>query len=132
MAPDHFGAGLAATQYLIAEGCRRIAYLGESDGAGTAERFMGYLTALNAAGLPVDQALVAGTIDAVPDGCDGLFIAGAAPKGRLDRVGRVVRGAVDLSFDGDLAGRRLLASLLCRKDSRAVLEKVPFSLRFVE
>lgn len=52
-APDYATGGRLATEHLIAEGARRIAFVGGIEGrAVTAERLSGYLAAVQKAGLP--------------------------------------------------------------------------------
>ena len=61
IAVDSVAAARAATDHLVAQGCRRIAAIGRETVRGTAsERLRGYRQALKAAGLPYDGALVIG------------------------------------------------------------------------
>ncbi|GAA3840399.1 LacI family DNA-binding transcriptional regulator [Sphaerisporangium flaviroseum] len=57
---DNAGGARSGVAHLIAHGHRRIAFLGDSAAIFTAaERFRGYRQALEAAGLPYDESLVA-------------------------------------------------------------------------
>lgn len=78
IAPDNFAIGAVSVTHLAGAGCGRIAYLGETQGADMARRFMGYVTALNEAGLKFDSDLILSTPeDAVraAGAFDGLFVA---------------------------------------------------------
>lgn len=56
---DHVGGIEAAVDHLVAHGHRRIAYVGETERMTTSEqRYRGYRTAMQRAGIAVDDALV--------------------------------------------------------------------------
>ncbi|ESQ88982.1 hypothetical protein ABAC460_14470 [Asticcacaulis sp. AC460] len=134
VAPDNFAAGQAAVRHLAEAGCRRIAYLGETEGADTTQRFMGYLTGLNEAGLAVDPSLILSSLDDAPQGFDGLFIASESlartvPDMQTVTVGEGAERAARLSLDVHAAGRRVLSALLNRKDAvQAGFEKIAYQL----
>ncbi len=132
---DNFACGHLATTQLIRSGCRQIAYLGDSDGPGMRQRFMGYLTALAQAGLVFDPGML---FQSSPEGlagfkgCDGLFSSGTAALetdvNRLRSAGHSLQdtvrlagcypgrytphGAVMVSFDMMEAGRLIIKKLL--------------------
>lgn len=126
--PDNFAGGREATTHLAAQGCQRIAYVGDIDGPGLQQRFMGYLTALNDAGLRFDPALVLRELPAnMPEEVmDGLFIAEDKPGDTLWRALakalpvaawspslRLSRqGLAAVTMDQAAAGRDLLGRLL--------------------
>lgn len=57
--PDYITGASQATQYLLQQGYRRIAFLhGSSRYRSLVERFHGYCAALNDAGMPLDPALI--------------------------------------------------------------------------
>lgn len=67
---DNVGAGLAAGQHLIAQGRRRIAFLGQADEhyPEFADRYRGLLAAQHEAGLPHDPALQSDAYTTEDDG----------------------------------------------------------------
>ena len=123
--PDDFACGVLAVRSLAARGCRRIAYVGDTGGdiGGARQRFRGYLTALEGAGLSFDAGLLYASLPATGD-FDGLVIAsdrcGAAvevpavclsPRADLSpRNG--APGLITLSIDAEAAARALLSGLL--------------------
>ncbi len=76
VAGDNLSGGLLATQHLIQNGRKRIAFLGGTEGNVTVQqRFKGYETALQAAGRSVDLQLVTYT--------DYTYASGSAAMQRL-------------------------------------------------
>lgn len=122
--PDNFACGYLGTRHLIAQGCRRIAYLGENDSPDLRERFRGYLKALNEAGQSLDPDLLLSVAEG--EGFDGLFCASEARfVSALGLAGRVRLAGVHhglppvnaacaacISFDMAAAGRAVVAGLL--------------------
>ena len=71
--PDEVGGGRAATELLLAQGPRRLAFLNTTTPSPARRgRIAGHLEAMASAGIPVDPALV---IDTAPDQ-EGGFVAG--------------------------------------------------------
>ncbi len=64
--PDRFQAGLEMTRYLIARGRKRIAFLGVS--SPEEQRFRGYCSALEEAGIPFRPELAAAGCDSLDSG----------------------------------------------------------------
>lgn len=64
---DNVNGGLLATEHLIAQGRRRIAFFGDINLPEVAQRYRGYCNALTAHGLPVDPQLRV-SVSFVPDG----------------------------------------------------------------
>lgn len=150
--PDNFAIGTTAVTHLAGAGCRRIAYLGETRGLDMGRRFMGYLTALNAAGLRFESDLILSTPDEAchaADRFDGLFVAGeslyvAALEG-LRGVGRSTPADLrvvgyyneasifpmeTVSIDPVAAARRILVRLFGgRPETGAAFETLPVTLR---
>lgn len=143
LSPDHFAAGRVATAHLIAQGCRAIAYAGDTEGPEMSARFMGYLTALNEAGISFDPRLLTRTADAPGVPCDGVFVAAepllvplmrgpahelpvAAWHGGHGRLPAAAHLAL-VSADMAAAGRRVVARLL-GNPSRTT-ERMPVTLR---
>ncbi len=119
--PDHFLCGQTATAHLIAQGCTRIAYLGSTDGAQMQQRFMGYVTALNEAGLRFDPARVWHEVPPGKLNIDGVFAADESTS--LTQLSRheipvivcsnsPLKGFTTSSIDNRAAGRSLLSRLL--------------------
>ena len=150
--PDNFAIGTTAVTHLAGAGCRRIAYLGETQGQDMGRRFMGYLTALNAADLRFESDLILSTPDEACHAAgrfDGLFVAGeglyvAALEG-LRRAGRSTPADLrvvgyyneastfpmeTVSIDPVEAARRILVRLFGgRLETGAAFEKLPVTLR---
>ena len=139
--PDNLAGGALATRYLIERGCRRIAYLGDTEGAEMTQRFMGYLTALNDANIRFDPALLLQVPLARPADYDGLFVASEsklpfALEAASDDVqaiawhgGRSTLPIMSVSTDMAAAGRRILSILLGATGAGAdVSEKIPVIL----
>jgi DNA-binding LacI/PurR family transcriptional regulator len=55
---DNHSGGYQATQHLIEQGCRRIAFFGDTTHPEAGQRFAGYQRALQAAGLPLEPELL--------------------------------------------------------------------------
>ncbi len=123
--PDNFACGAKATAHLAAQGCRRIAYLGDIAGAALQQRFMGYLTALNESGLRFDSGLMRQDPPTRGDGIDAVFIAGEPGQPLLARVMglgvpvvacsqtlRAGQSLATVSIDTDAAARVLIERLL--------------------
>ncbi len=121
--PDDFACGVLAVRSLAARGCRRIAYVGDtgSHSGGARQRFRGYLTALDNAGLTFDANLLHAAVPAGGD-FDGMVIATdqcdtpvdvpvICLSPRADTAARPT-GTVTLSIDGQAAARALLSGLL--------------------
>lgn len=81
--PDRYHAGMEMTNYLLACGKRRIAFLGASKQ--DEPRFCGYRAALTTAGIEVDPALVFFAADSIENGYHMMqqLLAG---KSRVDAV----------------------------------------------
>lgn len=78
---DNIGGGRTATEHLLRQGRRRIAFLGVGDLPEVDLRREGYLRALKAAGIDPDPALMAPahfTVDTAYDTVRGLIDSGAA------------------------------------------------------
>ncbi len=150
--PDNFAIGAMSVTHLAGVGCRRIAYLGETQGQDSGRRFMGYLTALNEAGLKFDSDLILSTPDAAHRAAgtfDGLFVADeglyVAALERLRAAGlstpadlRVVGYYNEapafpmetVSIDPVEAARRILVRLFgTRLKTEPSCEKLPVTLR---
>ncbi len=121
--PDDFACGVLAVRSLAARGCRRIAYVGDTghQTGGARQRFRGYLTALDNAGLSFDAGLLHASLP-VSGEFDGLVIADdrygtpvdcpfVCLSPRTDTAARPT-GTVTLSIDGQAAARALLSGLL--------------------
>jgi DNA-binding LacI/PurR family transcriptional regulator len=148
--PDNFAIGAKAVAHLAGAGCRRIAYLGGTQGADMGRRFMGYLTALNAAGLRFDADLILSSPIAPGEAgaFDGLFVASETLYGDALRLIRDARLSVSdaprvvgyyneapafpmetVSIDPIEAARRILARLFgVRLKSEPAFEKLPIIL----
>ncbi len=55
---NNFYGGYLATKHLLAQGYRRIAYLGETEYRTSLERYQGYTAALQEAGITLDRELI--------------------------------------------------------------------------
>ena len=141
--PDNFAGGRQATTHLVGQGCRRIAYVGDMDKAGLQQRFMGYVTALNDAGLAFDPMLVMRDPSAHGT-ADGLFIADETSGDALWRAlapGRPVvtwssswrssrQGLAAVTMDPVAAGRHLLTRLIRSDvDPGPSVTRIPLHLR---
>ncbi len=139
--PDNLAGGALATRHLIERGCRRIAYLGDTEGTEMTQRFMGYLTALNEADIRFDPALLLQLPLATPADYDGLFVASESKLPfALEAAGDDVRVAAwhngrtalpitTVSIDMVAAGRRILSLLLgAATAGTGVCEKIPIVL----
>ncbi len=150
--PDNFAIGATAVTHLAGAGCRRIAYLGETQGLDMGRRFMGYLTALNEAGLKFDSELILSTLDDADRAAgafDGLFVAGeglyVAALQRLRAAGRSTPADLrvvgyyneapafpmeTVAIDPVEAARRILLRLFgARSKTEPAFEKLPVTLR---
>ncbi len=146
--PDNFALGAISVAHLAGLGCGRIAYLGETQGADMSRRFMGYLTALNEAGLKFDSTLILSTLDEAmraADGFDGLFVAGEhlylSALERLRRISPATRVVgyynedtvfpmETVAIDPVEAARRILDRLFgARPKTDAAFERLPVRLR---
>ena len=148
--PDNFSIGVKSVAHLAAAGCRRIAYLGETQGQEAARRFMGYLTALNEAGLAFDSDLIlSAPADMKALAFDGLVVAsenlyvstleglrdaGRSIPGDLRVVGYTHEAPAfpmeTVSIDPVDAAKRILAKLFGpRLKDGPWSEKLPVTLR---
>jgi DNA-binding LacI/PurR family transcriptional regulator len=55
---DNAAGGFLATQHLISQGCKRIAFFGDTTHPEAGQRFMGYQRAMNDAGYGIDARLI--------------------------------------------------------------------------
>jgi DNA-binding LacI/PurR family transcriptional regulator len=55
---DNAAGGFLATQHLIEQGCKRIAFFGDTSHPEAGQRFLGYQRAMNDAGYPIDARLI--------------------------------------------------------------------------
>jgi DNA-binding LacI/PurR family transcriptional regulator len=55
---DNAAGGFLATQHLIEQGCKRIAFFGDTSHPEAGQRFLGYQRAMNNAGYAIDERLV--------------------------------------------------------------------------
>lgn len=140
--PDDFACGVRATAHLAAQGCRRIAFVGDIAGMVMQQRFMGYLTALTDAGLGFSPGLVRHDLPASGDGVDAVFIARepgpswaarlpalAVPVVVCSQVLRAVPGLATVSIDTTVAARSVLSHLLRQDGGQCrAIERFPIHL----
>jgi DNA-binding LacI/PurR family transcriptional regulator len=71
---DNVGAGRLAGEHLLAQGCRRIAFLGQADDhyPEFADRYRGLCAVMTEAGHPADPALQCGALSSEGDGHDAV------------------------------------------------------------
>ncbi len=123
---DNFGAGRLAGEHLLAQGRRRIAFLGDADDhyPEFADRYRGLCAALAEAGQTADPALQRGALSSEGDGyaavtamlaaglhCDAIFaasdlIAIGAMRGLAEAGQRVPHDVAVIGFD-DIPAARL-------------------------
>lgn len=97
---DELAGGRIATEHLVQIGHRRIAHLaGDPKVASSEPRRCGYLAALAAAGLPIDEALIAPAGFSAPDGYAAMKLLLEMPPNRRPSA---VFAANDLCADGAL------------------------------
>lgn len=104
--PSDTALGRMATDHLLARGCRRVAHLAGPNSSASAGRVDGYRAALTAAGISIDEKLVA------PGGYDDaggeaamrmLLAAGPVPDGVFCFNDPVAIGAMRAILDAGLA-----------------------------